>query len=118
MSAIQLPAIIQHTMAVTTTVNVEGPLWLGGYIAMNLFTTVLNKMLLTSGALPFPSAMSLWHYFCSAIGAVFMVRVLRVCEPAAVDLSTQIKFFFFSILFNINILVSTASLHLGGCLGS
>lgn len=90
----------------------EGSIWLGAYIAMNLFTTVLNKMLLATGGLPFPSTMSLWHYLCSAIGSVFMVRVLRVTEPATLDLSAQLKLFAFSILFNVNILVSTASLHL------
>eukprot|EP00047_Mylnosiga_fluctuans_P006188 m.245420 g.245420 ORF g.245420 m.245420 type:complete len:322 (+) comp14703_c0_seq1:38-1003(+) len=86
--------------------------WLAAYVFMNLFTTVLNKMLLETYELPFPSEMSFWHYLCSAIGSVFVVRVLRFTEPASLDRSAHIKLFLFSILFNVNILVSTVSLHM------
>ena len=88
-------------------------MWLCGYILMNLFTTVLNKMLLQTYDLPFPSVMSLWHYTCSAFGAVFMVKVMRITEPTSLTMADQVRLFLFSILFNVNILVSTVSLYLG-----
>ncbi|EDQ85279.1 uncharacterized protein MONBRDRAFT_29453 [Monosiga brevicollis MX1] len=104
--------IKQGPLAKTAVMESGGLVWLSLYIAMNLATTLLNKALLDTYQLPYPDMLVLLHYTCTFIGASVMVHGFRVIEPAKIDQSAHIKLFLFSVLFNVNILVSAVSLNM------
>eukprot|EP00056_Hartaetosiga_gracilis_P022256 m.29098 g.29098 ORF g.29098 m.29098 type:complete len:372 (-) comp9535_c0_seq4:901-2016(-) len=86
--------------------------WLVLYVVLNLLVTVLNKVILKTLNVPFPQALVLWHYTCSAIGSYVVVNVFKAIEPSKLDYDSHKKLFFFSVLFNVNILVSAVSLNM------
>eukprot|EP00056_Hartaetosiga_gracilis_P010293 m.151151 g.151151 ORF g.151151 m.151151 type:complete len:356 (-) comp13291_c3_seq1:3341-4408(-) len=86
--------------------------WLVLYILLNLLVTILNKVILKTLNVPFPQALVLWHYSCSALGSFIVVHVFKAIKPAKLDYDSHKKIFLFSVLFNLNILVSAVSLNL------
>ena len=60
--------------------NLEGFIWLVGYVIMNLFTTTTNKLLMKTFNFPFPDALVLLHYSFTAFGSFFLVRVFKVVK--------------------------------------
>jgi len=89
-----------------------GLMWLVGYIVMNLATTVLNKAILLTFNVPFPQTLVLWHYTCTAVGSAIIIHGFKMIKPAKLDGETHKKLFMFSVLFNVNILVSAVSLNM------
>lgn len=86
--------------------------WLAGYLCLNLGMTVLNKALLQTYGWHHPETLALWHYTVTAVGSVFVVRVLGTIKPAKLDATVYPKLLAFSLLFNVNILMSNVSLNL------
>eukprot|EP00049_Salpingoeca_infusionum_P012378 m.226265 g.226265 ORF g.226265 m.226265 type:complete len:339 (+) comp15167_c0_seq3:37-1053(+) len=89
-----------------------GPLWLPIYVAMNLIITLSNKAIMEAYDFHYPNTLALWHYFCTALGSLNLVQVFKTIEPAQLNGSAIQKLFLFSILFNVNIAVSTLSLDM------
>lgn len=90
----------------------NGGAWLTAYIALNLMTTVLNKFIMKTFDFPYPIALSLWHYTCSSIGSLTLLHGCKYIPTAKLDREAHIKLFLFSVLFNINILISVLSLNM------
>jgi hypothetical protein len=89
-----------------------GLFWLFLYIAMNLLVTVLNKALLQTYDIPYPDMLALLHYAFTFAGSLVVMHVFRVADSAKLDRAAHLKLFLFSLLFNINILVSNVSLNM------
>lgn len=87
-------------------------LWLLAYIVMNLLTTILNKAILQTFDVPFPEMLVLLHYTCTFGGALILIHVLGSIEPSKLSWAAHVRLFVFSVIFNVNIWVSAASLNM------
>ena len=74
--------------------------------------TLMNRSGFQSYKWPYPSSLALWHYTCTSIGSIFLVRVMRVTTPAKLKRDEHLKMLAFSCLFNVNIWFSNYSLNL------
>lgn len=87
-------------------------MWLGYWFVVNIGMTMMNKSLFSNFKFPFPEVICLVHMLSTAGGAWSLVSGLNYVRPASVSRDDLVRLFLFSVVFNINIVLSTTSLSL------
>lgn len=78
---------------------------------LNLFITILNKTVFQFLDFEYPMALTAMHMLCSGIGSWVSCYILKVYEPAKLDMKREGQMFAFSLLFTANIIFGNVSLR-------